>query len=312
MKFSVSSCWNSHRHDDGYPMLVELAELGFEYVELSHGTRLSLVPGILKALDEGIIKVSSVHNFCPLPVGVMGAAPNLFEPSSPSRRERILWLNNTLRTLEFAQRVDCQRVVLHSGRTLFFWRNPEPVFDAAYEADEGKNSDAFKRIREKGLKRLRSKQGPFMKRLRENYALLAEQAKDKGVLFGVENREGFTELPTDEEMPNLIESLKEHGVFGYWHDSGHAQLKERMGLLEHKTFLETLRPNLVGFHLHDVSTEDRDHQVPGTGVIDWTMLAEFVRPGDVVVMEMSPRLTSEEMRQGREFLLKAIPALSAS
>jgi sugar phosphate isomerase/epimerase len=312
MKFSVSSCWNSHRHDDGYPMLVELAELGFKYVELSHGTRLSLVPGILKALDEGIIKVSSVHNFCPLPVGVMGAAPNLFEPSSPSRRERILWFNNTLRTLEFAQRVDCQRVVLHSGRTLFFWGNPEPGFDAAYEADEGNNGEAFDAVRKKGLKRLRSKQGRFMKRLKESYALLAEQAKDKGVLFGVENREGFTELPMDEEMPGLIESLKEHEVFGYWHDSGHAQLKERMGLLEHKAFLESLRPSLVGFHLHDVSTEDRDHQVPGTGVIDWDMLGKFVRADDVVVMEMSPRLKSEQMREGREFLLQKIPALSAS
>lgn len=312
MKFSVSSCWNSHRHDDGYPMLVELAGLGFEYVELSHGTRLSLVPGILKALDEGIMKVSSVHNFCPLPVGVMGAAPNLFEPSSPSRRERILWMNNTLRTLEFAERVDCQRVVLHSGRTLFVWRNPEPVFDAAYEADEGQNGQAFQLAREKGLKRLRGKQGRFMKQLKESYALLAKEAKGRGVLFGVENREGFTELPMDEEMPGLIETLREHDVFGYWHDSGHAQLKERMGLLEHESFLASLRPSLVGFHLHDVSKEDRDHQVPGTGVIDWDMLARFIREDDVVVMEMSPRLSSEQMREGRDFLLRKIPVLGAS
>jgi sugar phosphate isomerase/epimerase len=293
-------------------MLVELAELGFEYVELSHGTRLSLVPGILKGLEEGIIKVSSVHNFCPLPVGVMGAAPNLFEPSSPNRRERILWMHNTLRTLEFAQRVECERVVLHSGRTLFFWRNPEPGFDEAYEADAGNGGDVFKGIRDKGLKRLRSRKGGFMKRLKESYTLLAEHAKDKGVLFGIENREGFTELPMDEEMGALVDSLKEHGVFGYWHASGHAQLKERMGLLEHKSFLESLRPNLVGFHLHDVSTDDRDHQVPGTGVIDWEMIGSQVQPDDVVVMEMSPRLRTEEMRQGRDFLLRTIPALSAS
>lgn len=293
-------------------MLVELAELGFEYVELSHGTRLSLVPGILKGLEEGIIKVSSVHNFCPLPVGVMGAAPNLFEPSSPSRRERILWMHNTLRTLEFAQRVDCQRVVLHSGRTLFVWRNPEPGFDEAYEADAGNGGDVFTAVREKGLKRLRRRKGGFMRRLKESYTLLAEHAKDKGVLFGIENREGFTELPMDEEMGELIESLKEHGVFGYWHDSGHAQLKERMGLIKHADFLKSLRPDLVGFHLHDVSTDDRDHQVPGTGVIDWGMLGAQVRPDDVVVMEMNPRLRTDEMRQGREFLLRTIPALSAS
>jgi hypothetical protein len=42
------------------------------------------------------------------------------------------------------------------------------------------------------------------------------------------------------------------------------------------------------------------------------MIARIVQPDDVVVMEMSPRLRTEEMRAGREFLLKTIPALSAS
>ena len=121
MKFAISSCWNSHRHDDGYAMLRELAELGFAYVELSHGTRLSLVPGILQGLEEGVVKVASVHNFCPLPVGVMRAAPNLYEPTAVSRKERILWLHNTMKTLDFAQRVNCQRVVLHSGRVRPVW-----------------------------------------------------------------------------------------------------------------------------------------------------------------------------------------------
>jgi len=33
--------------------LREVRDLGFEYAELSHGTRLSLVPGILEAVDAG-------------------------------------------------------------------------------------------------------------------------------------------------------------------------------------------------------------------------------------------------------------------
>jgi sugar phosphate isomerase/epimerase len=317
MKFAISSCWNSHRHEDGHAMLRELAGLGFEYVELSHGTRLTLVPGILKGLEEGVVKVASVHNFCPLPVGIMGAAPNLYEPSAASRRERILWVHSTLRTIDFARRVDCDRIVLHSGRVRFLWRDPEPAFDAAYKAytarvegaDEGAG-EAFKAAREKGLKRLRRNRAGYMRRLRESYGLVAEHAREAGVKFGVENREGFCELPLDEEMDALLESLAEHEVFGYWHDAGHAQLKERMGLLEHKAFLEKLRPRLLGFHLHDVSVEDRDHQTPGSGVIDWSHIAPQVREGDVVVMELSPRLKPEEIRAGRAFLLREIPSLS--
>ncbi len=36
-------------------MLTEMAELGFRHVELSHGIRITLVPGIMKAVEEGVI-----------------------------------------------------------------------------------------------------------------------------------------------------------------------------------------------------------------------------------------------------------------
>lgn len=64
-KIALSTCWCSHRHTDGYEMAREISEIGFRYIELSHGIRISLVPGILKALEEGIVEVVSVHNFCP-------------------------------------------------------------------------------------------------------------------------------------------------------------------------------------------------------------------------------------------------------
>jgi len=309
MKFAISSCWNSHRHEDGYALLEELAGLGFAYVELSHGTRLSLVPGILKGLDDGLVKVASVHNFCPLPVGIMGAAPNLYEPSARSRRERILWYHNTMKTIDFAHHVDCERIVLHSGRVRLLWGDPSDKLEEAHEAAGSPDDPAFKALREKALRLMRKKKTGFMKRLEESYALIAERAREAGIKFGVENREAFTELPLDEDMPSFLETLKAHEVFGYWHDSGHAQLKAEMGLLDHARVLEEMRPHLIGFHLHDVSEEGRDHQVPGTGVIDWGPVSRAVREGDVVVMEMSPRLTAEEIAASRDFLLEKIPAL---
>ena len=67
---ALSTCWCSHRHQDGHAMLAEMAGLGFKHVELSHGIRIPLVPGILRAVEEGVVKISSTHNFCPLPTGV--------------------------------------------------------------------------------------------------------------------------------------------------------------------------------------------------------------------------------------------------
>ena len=86
--YSFSTCWNSGRHSDGRAMLREIRELGFEYAELSHGIRLSLVPGILDAVGAGEIKISTLHNFCPLPVGVNTPAPNLYELSDERPRQR--------------------------------------------------------------------------------------------------------------------------------------------------------------------------------------------------------------------------------
>src|SRR5712671_5693365 len=113
--YSLSTCWNSHRHTDGRAMLREIRELGFEYAELSHGIRLTLLPGILEAVDAGEIKISSVHNFCPLPMGVDRAAPNIFKFSSDNPRERENAFKHTLKSIETAVRVKAQVVVLHMG-----------------------------------------------------------------------------------------------------------------------------------------------------------------------------------------------------
>src|SRR3954464_14800099 len=113
--FSFSSCWNSHRHSDGRAMLREIRDLGFEYAELSHGTRIGLMPGILDAVNAGEIKVSTLHNFCPLPMGVNHSAPNLYQFSADRPRERELAERYTIKTFEFAERVKAPLVVLHSG-----------------------------------------------------------------------------------------------------------------------------------------------------------------------------------------------------
>src|SRR2546421_3685203 len=113
--YSFSTCWNSHRHTDGRAMLREIRDLGFDYAELSHGTRISLLPGILEAVDAGEIRISSLHNFCPLPMGVNYAAPNLYQFSAEKPREREMAERYTRKTIEFAARVKASAIVLHLG-----------------------------------------------------------------------------------------------------------------------------------------------------------------------------------------------------
>ena len=69
-------------------MLREIKQLGFDLVELGHGIRISLMPGIQKIFDDGEVRFSSLHNFCPLPVEVMGASPDCYTFSAAHGMER--------------------------------------------------------------------------------------------------------------------------------------------------------------------------------------------------------------------------------
>ena len=292
-------------------MLKEIAELGFEWVELSHGIRITLAPGILKAVQEGVIKVASCHNFCPLPSGVTQAAPNLYRPSSTDKREREQWLRQSRRTIDFASQVGAKKVVLHLGAVTFFWSNPARKLDACLEARPGAElgaDAAYKKILAKSLAKLRARMPDYWANTRQGLVELLPYAAKHGVKLGFENREGFDELPLDADHPALIAALAQPDACGYWHDTGHAQIKQNMGLLNHRAHLEKNAPNAIGFHLHDVSAGGRDHQAIGSGKIDFEMVSSFWRPEHTLVIELSPRLTTEEVLASRQRVEQLVAA----
>ena len=300
---ALSSCWCSQRHQDGYAMLKEMAELGFEWVELSHGTRITLVPGILKAVEEGVVKIASCHNFCPLPTGVTHAAPNLYRPSAKDAREREQWLRHSRRTIDFAQQVNARKVVVHLGSVEFFWCNPTRKLEDYFEAhatDDLSKDAAYQKMLAKSLAKLKDRQPPYWGNTKQGLLALLPYAEEKGVMLGFENREGFDELPIDSEHPALIAAMARPKACGYWHDTGHAQIKQDMGLLNHREHLEKNAPNAIGFHLHDVSSDGRDHQAIGSGQIDFEMISSFWRPEHTLVIELSPRLKPEEVRASKQ------------
>ena len=112
---SFSTCWNSQRHTEGEHIVHEIKAMGFDTIEISHGLKVSLLPGLQKVFREGRIKVSGLHNFCPSPVELMIDAPDAYEFTShrPHDRERAMTL--TLKTLEFAAQFEAKYVVLHLG-----------------------------------------------------------------------------------------------------------------------------------------------------------------------------------------------------
>lgn len=294
---ALSTAWCSHRHTDGYAMLREMADFGFEYVELSHGIRITLVPGILKGLEEGFIKIGSTHNFCPLPAGVMQAAPNLYEPSTSDGHERDQWLRHTKRSIDFAAQVGATVMVCHLGSVVFFWFNPARKISQFLDSHpQASASDPDLRdLLARSMEKLRKRMGPYWDRTRSGIKDVMAHAASKGIKLGLENREKFEELPVDADFPEFLAGFPIDAPCGYWHDVGHAQIKQNMGLIDHRRQLEQNAARLIGFHLHDVNAEGHDHQGVGTGKIDFKMVSSFWRPHHRLVLELGPRVTVEEL-----------------
>ena len=279
-------------------MLREMAGLGFTHVELSHGIRITLVPGVLKALEEGVIQVSSTHNFCPLPTGINQAAPNVYEPSARFHQEHEQWLRHTRRSIDFAAQVRARVLVLHLGRVPFFWLNPAHAlqkYAAAHPSADLAADENYRRVLARARARLQKKKDPFWAQTKASLAQIFEYAGEKNVRLGLENRENFDELPVDGDFPAYFDSLPAGSPAGYWHDTGHARIKESLGVIDHRAHLEKLAPRLLGFHLHDVSPQRRDHQAVGSGQVDFKMVSGFWRPEHILVLELSPRLGVEEV-----------------
>jgi len=292
--FSFSTCWNSHRHSDGRAMLREIREMGFEYAELSHGTRISLLPGILDALAAGEIRISTLHNFCPLPMGVNHAAPNLYQFSDERPRQRELAHKHTLKTFDFAVRVKAQLVVLHVG-SIELKDYTDKLIEMLGNGE--KESPKYKKLCAELSEKRDKKKKDFWARTIESLKKLVPEAESRGLKLGIENREALEELPVESDYDFLFKEIPSPNL-RYWHDTGHAQIKENLGFINHRLHLESRRDQLAGFHIHDVQYPGKDHCPPGSGMIDFAALAPLVKPDHIKVFEFSPSMAPEDARRG--------------
>jgi sugar phosphate isomerase/epimerase len=292
--YSFSTCWNSSRHTDGRAMLREIRDLGFDHAELSHGIRISLMPGILEAVAAGEMKISTLHNFCPLPVGVTHASPNLYEFSAEKPRDRELAVKYTLKTFEFATRVQAPLVVLHLGSMDL--KDYGDKLGGMLERGE-KNSPKFQKLVAEAEARREARKEKFFERTKETLRLLLPEAEKRGLKLGCENREAIEEIPLEHDFKLFFREFSSPNMV-YWHDTGHAQIKENLGFISHAGHLAALTDRLAGFHIHDVQFPRRDHCAPGSGMIDFAALKPFVKPEHIKVFEFSSKLPVEAARAG--------------
>jgi sugar phosphate isomerase/epimerase len=290
---AFSTSWNSGRHTAGEPMLREIQELGFELIELGHGIRISLLPGIQKMFDAGEVRFSSLHNFCPLPVEIMAASPDCYEFSSSNKNERDRAVRQTLQTIDFAERLQVPFVVLHCGSVAM-----NPITDELIELAKhgGLLSRRYVQKKIDAVRKREERAAAHLARVKECLRPIVERAAQKNVRLGIEGRRGYEEIPSERELPSLLDEMAAPHV-GYWHDMGHIQIKENLGFLDHVAWLQRIASRTFGCHMQDVKWPAQDHQAPFFGDMkQLEFLTRLLPPACQLVWELSPRRPAEEIK----------------
>ena len=272
-------------------MLAEIASLGFHRVELGHGIRMSLWDGIVQYLGRHELEVTSLHNFCPLPVEILQANPDCYQCTSHRPKERERAARYTRQTIDWAATLGAPYVVLHLGSV------PMPPYtDKLIELiRRGHYLDRrYVNTKIAALKAREAARALALERVRLWLSPLAQYAKAAGVKLAIENRIGFETVPSEREFIALLDEA-DFADAGYWHDFGHAQVRANLGWIDHREWLATMKPRLFGCHVHDVRFPDYDHLAPFTGMTPLAELLAMLAPETLCVWEMSPRVPASEI-----------------
>lgn len=246
--------------------------------------------------QSGKVKFSSLHNFCPLPVEVMGASPDCYQFSSPSGVERERAVKQTFQTIDFAERLGAPFVVMHLGEVPM-----RPITDDLIKLVR-KGEQFSRRYVEEKIRAVEKREAtvpPYLEQVKDCMKRVVEYAANKKVKLGIEGRRGYEEIPSERELPALLDELNSPQV-GYWHDFGHIQIKENLAFLDHADWLRQIGPRAFGCHVQDCIWPAQDHQPPFAGDVDLLKLVPLLPKTCEWVWEMSPRKTTEEIQKSVE------------
>jgi len=300
MEIGVSTRWNAYRHSSGEELAGELHSLGFEILELGYDLRAELVPGLKKAVEERVVRIVSVHNYCPVPPGVPQGHPELFSLSATDERERTRAVEYTRRTIRFAAEMGAGAVVVHAGRV----KLPRMTERLILLYERGQRFYPRYEKYKLALMARRDRLAPtYLERLKRSLEELLPDLEETAVTLALENLPSWESLPTELEVESLLGDLR-HERIRYWHDVGHAQVRENLGFISHFRWAERLAPLMAGMHLHDVLPPAYDHLVPPRGEVRFAQLKSIAIAVPRLIMEPAPNSPAEELTQGRAYLQK--------
>ena len=274
MKFALSTNWNNGRLNDGAAIADEAEALGFDSLELGFRTQPEQLPGFRSRLDR--MPVTSVHAYCPVPIGAPSGHPELYQLCSPDPNERALARMLLEKTFACAADLGAKVVVFHAG-----YADLSTLFGNLFTT----------------ARKLRVKRGQkLLDAFRREFETLQPSLEKKGLMLALEN------LPRQEGFPSLDEARAlmqqfEGAPLRLWFDTGHALVRETHGWAGESTHTAaSLMPWICGMHLNDVKGPYDDHQEPGWGNVDFARLTFLAKRDILRVFEPHSPVPPEDLK----------------
>jgi sugar phosphate isomerase/epimerase len=197
-------------------------------------------------------------------------------------------------------------VVLHAGRVfldsrLFGNLGTGRLRDALAEADDNPGAASYRRVLAKALRRRERRARKHFDGFCRSLETLLPRFEKAGLTLCLENLPSIEAFPDRSEM-RLLKQRFASAPLAYWHDMGHAQVRQFFGWENHLDTAQSLLPVTRGIHIHDAMPMTSDHLPPGKGSIDFGAFA-FYGSADVIrVFEPEPDVKPDTLRDALAML----------
>lgn len=291
MNLALSTSWFKVNEVTPKELLETLEELDINAVEVDYRLKKGYLEELKHCLKKENFEVVSAHNFLPWPDISPSPGGDIFSLASLDKDEWEKAVKYTIKTMQEALDLGCRAVVLHLGKVSFkegreFYKNL-----SKFPTDNG-----YQLIPKQLLDKREELAPPFLDRVKLALDRLLLAAERYELFLGIENRYHFYEIPSFSEVKLLLSEFQGSNLC-YWHDIGHAEINARLGLVRNEEYLREFNGGLLGFHLHDVRSLE-DHFAPFSGEVDWQRVANYFSPKTLMVVEVHPKVSREELKKG--------------
>jgi sugar phosphate isomerase/epimerase len=268
--------------------------MGFRRIELGILDAPVKLNGFEESRRETGITVTSVIVGCLDPRSETMSGSKL---GSLNENNRECALNSLRRHVKLAQRYGCQVVIVRGceleDKTLREEAeklHAKLLKDATNEALRASALEFVHRVHKKSHRQLEHL-------CRSLYSLQSEFPETK---IAIEAGTSLVDLFNFESVGLVLADLSKHGL-GYWHDTGHIHMREKLGLEPQGRWLDAYANRMLGVHLQDAA-EGSAEMPPGAGEVDFKLVKDFLPANAERVLEINPRHGRAEILAAVQFL----------